>query len=115
MNNYNYKNNNYLNESNLKKENNKFFENNNMANDRYNVKSIDDLEEINTKGMNNKNVKNMNKNFSASDFKIKGFENMNMNILPSINGINTGISNNHSNIGYNLIGNINFFENINNI
>ena len=115
LNNYNYKNNNYLNESNLKKENNKFFENNNMVNDRYNVKSIDDLEEINTKGMNNKNVKNMNKNFSASDFKIKGFENMNMNILPSINGINTGISNNHNNIRYNLIGNINFFENINNI
>ena len=115
LNNYNYKNNNYLNESNLKKENNKFFENNNMANDRYNVKSIDDLEEINSKGMNNKNIKNMSKNFSASDFKIKGFENINMNILPSINGIQTGISNNHSNIRYNLIGNINFFENINNI
>ena len=115
LNNYNYKNNNYLNESNLKKENNKFFENNNMANDRYNVKSIDDLEEINSKGMNNKNIKNMSKNFSASDFKIKGFENMNMNILPSINGIQTGISNNHNNIRYNLIGNINFFENINNI
>ena len=117
LNNYNYKNNNYLNESNLKKENNKFFENNNnnMANDRYNVKSIEDLEEINSKGMNNKNIKNMSKNFSASDFKIKGFENINMNILPSINGIQTGISNNHSNIRYNLIGNINFFENINNI
>ena len=115
----NYKNNISSNESTLKKEKNKFLENNiNMSNDRYNLKNIEDLEDINSNGLNTKNTKNMNKNFSSFDFKIKGFENMNLNILPSINGLNglnTGLNNNHNNIRYNLINSNSFLGNVNNI
>jgi hypothetical protein len=79
---------------------------------------IKNLEDINSNGLNTKNTKNMNKNFSSFDFKIKGFDNMNLNILPSINGLNglnTGLNNNHNNIKYNLINSNNFLGNVNNI
>ena len=108
-NNYNFINNINMNKINLNKVQNKFLENNNKGNNRYNLKSIEELEEVDSKAYNNYSNKKMNKNFSAFSLGRKGLNNinsMNINLLPSINNINNG---NNSNIRYNY----NFNENNN--
>ena len=102
--NFNFIKDNNSNKLDLNKFQNKFLENNNnMGNNRYNLQTIEDLEDIDYKGyFNNHNItKKMNKNFSDLDLKGKGlnnFNNLNINILPSLNNINN--ANHNKNIRY---------------
>ena len=72
---------------------------NNINNNRYNLKNIDELEEIDDFISVNKK---MNKNYSALEFKGKGLNNninnMSINILPQISYIRSDLYNNNINL-----------------